>query len=441
VKRLAAGLAVVAWSGLARAQAAPPAPEKVSVGDWKIAPLAEVRVRGEYRRDLGAEDRGILVERVRLGVDAERGPIEMRVVLQDARLWDLGAGSDAFGQPGSLAQTGAYEGWIEAHSAAARPSFVRVGRQPITWGEGRLLGESDWSPTGRSLDAVRGRLVAGDWAFEAMGASLEDPVSPNGSPITPAYGELAGARVEWSFDPLFAVELYGLARFAQSQPALSLDGSVLGETYTPSLRLHGDSRGWTWGAEGAAQFGRAAAYAPSGSLDRFAYAFAGHVAYALERTVLAPSLRLGGSYATGDDGGTQYHAFDPMLPDAHRWYGAMDLFAWSNQLEGNARARIVPWTDAELALEYRYARLVQANGAWRSDYLVTIAPATAAKDLDLGHEIDLTFRWAPWVPLELTAGYSILILGNGAKEALTSEHLSTNAFAQMALGQARVVLP
>ena len=441
VKRLAAGLAVVAWSGLADAQAAAPAPESVSVGDWKIAPLAEVRVRGEYRRDLGAEDRGILVERARLGADAVRGPVEMRVVLQDARLWDLGAGSDAFGQPAALAQTGVFEGWIEAHTSAARPSYVRVGRQPITWGEGRLLGESDWSPTARSLDAIRGRLVAGNWAFAAMAASLEDPVSPNGSALTPAYGELLGARIEWSFDPLFAVELYGLARFAQTEPALSLENSVQGETYTPSLRLHGDSRGWTWGAEGAVQVGRATAFAPSGSLDRFAWAVAGHVGYVFERAVLAPSVRLGGSYASGDDAGTQYHAFDPMLPDAHRWYGAMDLFAWSNQVEGNARIGIAPWTDAEFAVEYRYARLVQANGAWRSDYLVTIAPGTASRDLELGHEIDATLRWSPWVPLELSAGYSILVLGQGAKGALAAERLPANDFVQMAMGQARVVLP
>jgi hypothetical protein len=434
---MATGLVLLAWAGTARAQVAPPAPESIAVGDWKLTPVAEMRVRGEYRRDLGTEDRGMLLERARLGLDVERGPVEMRIVLQDARLWDLGAGSDADGQPTPLAQTGAYEAWGEARTSSAHPSFVRVGRQAVTWGEGRLLGSSDWSPTARSLDAARGRLVTGDWAFEALAASLSDPVPPAGSVVAPAYGELLGARIEWAIDPLLAVELYGLARFAQIDPTLSLEGSVRGETYTPSLRLHGDAHGWTWGAEGALQLGRAVAFAQ----DRLAWATAGHVAYAFQNVKLSPALRLGSSYASGDHGGNQYTAFDPLLPDAHTWYGAMDLFAWSNAIEGNARASIAPWTAATAAVEYRYARLVEAGGAWRSDYLVTITPASTNGDLELGHEIDATLRWSPWVPLELSAGYSVLILGAGAKGALAAERVPAADLAHMAMGQATVRLP
>ena len=421
VKRIATGLVLLAWAGTARAQVAPAAPEAVAVGDWKLVPVAEARIRGEYRRDLDTGDRGILVERARLGADAERGPVEMRIVLQDSRLWNLGAGSDALGQPRPLAQIGAYEAWVEAHTSSAHPSFVRVGRQAVTWGEGRLLGASDWSPTGRSIDAARGRLAVGNWAFEALAASLSDPVAPGGSAL----------------DPLFAVELYGLARFAQLDPAASLEGSVRGETYTPSLRLHGDAHGWTWGAEGALQLGRAASFVQ----DRLAWATAGHVAYAFEHVLLSPSVRLGGSYASGDHGGTVYHAFDPMLPDAHRWYGAMDLFGWSNEVEGNARVAIVPWTDAQAAVEYRYARMVEAGGSWRTDNLVTIAPPTASTDLELGHEIDATLRWSPWVPLELSAGYSVLVLGAAAKSVLASERVRGSDLAHMAMGQATVKLP
>src|SRR5581483_1836678 len=101
VKRAAwlAGVVALAWAPVARAQVAPPAPETLAIGDWKLAPVVEVRVRGEYRRDVDAQDKGVLGERVRLGVDGERGPVEARVVLQDARLWNLGLVSDVVGQP------------------------------------------------------------------------------------------------------------------------------------------------------------------------------------------------------------------------------------------------------------------------------------------------------------------------------------------------------
>ena len=433
----AAAAAAAAWTGSAYAQIAPPAPEAVPVGDWKLAPVVEARVYGEGRHDLDGQDHGTLVERVRLGADAARGPLELRVVLQDARLWGLGGGATAIGQPGPLAQTGAYEAWFEAHTASSHPSFGRLGRQAVTWGEGRLLGASEWSPTGRTLDAVRGRLELGNWAFEALGASLADPVSPTGSPVPSAYGELVGARVEWAIDPLFAAEVYGLGRFAQTNPLYDLESSVLGQTYTAALALHGDAHALAWGAEGALQLGHTDALA----LDRLAWAAAGHVGYTFEHARLRPGVRLAGSTASGNTVGSKYTAFDPMLPDAHLGYGAMDLFAWSNIIEGSARVSVEPWTDAVAAVEYRYARLAQAGGAWRTDYLVTIAPASGNTQAELGHEIDATLRWSPWAPLELAAGYSALIVGDGAKALLTAGRENAPDVAHCAFGQATVRLP
>jgi hypothetical protein len=413
-------LGVVAWTARSGAQVVPPAPETIGLGDWQLAPVVAVRVRGEYWHDLDSADRGVLLERARLGVDALRGPIEARVVLQDARLWDLAAGNDTVTGPGSFATTGAYEAWGEAHTASARPSFVRVGRQPVTWGEGRLLGVADWSPTGRTLDAVRGRLVVRDGAFELLAASLSDPRSS----ALQAYGELFGARAEWAFDPLFAVEAYALARLAQANPPQSLDGSVHGQTYTGALRLHGDAHAWTWGAEGALQLGRADGF-PAGraAADRFAWAAAGHVAYTFEHVALLPTARLGVSYASGDSRGSTYRAFDPLLPDVHTWHGAMDLFAWSNEAEASARLSIAPWTDAIAAVEYRYARLAEPGGAWRTGYLVTIPGDPGNTQADLGHEVDASLTWSPWVPVDLSAGYSLLVLGDGARALLTAAQI------------------
>ena len=451
---MTAGLVAFAWGVTARAQVAAPAPETLAIGDWTLAPVVEARVRGEYWHDLDGQDKGSLTERARLGVDVERGPVEGRVVLQDARLWDLGVASDSLTGTTPLAVTGVYEAWGEAHTAGAHPSFVRIGRQAITWGEGRLLGTSDWSPTGRTLDAVRGRLVTGNWGFELLAAILEDPWTPlaaasgaNVYGVVPAYGELFGARAEWSVDPLFAVDAYGLARIAQSNPFASLNGSVEGQTYTPGLRLHGAAHSWTWAAEGAYQLGRADTLptepfaAPSYSAPRAAWATAGHVAYAFEHLALSPTVRLGGSYASGDKGGSTYRAFDPLLPDVHTWYGGMDLFTWSNEIEANARVTVVPFTDAVGALEYRYARLAEPGGAWTTGYLNQFVGIPGNTNADLGHEIDARLAWSPWVPVELAAGYSMLVLGTGAKALLEGSALSPPSLSHYAYLQASLRVP
>jgi len=432
---VAAGLALVAWTTRALAQIAPAAPETLAIGDWQLAPILETRARGEYAFDLDGRARGFLVERARLGADVERGIVKALVVLQDGRMWNVEGGSDPVRQLAPSAQTGAYEAWGEVHTTSAQSSFLRVGRQRVTWGEGRLLGVADWSTAGRSLDAVRGRLLVGEGAFELLAASLTDS---SGSGLLSAYGQLFGARAEWAFHPLLAGEAYGLVRLAQVNPSSSLavDGSVRGQTYTAALRAHGDAYAWAWGIEGVYQLGRAEDLGE----DRAAWAAAGHVAHTFERVVFVPTVRLGGAYASGDNGGSTYRAFDPLLPDVHVWHGAMDLFSWSNEAEANARAAVVPWSDAVAALEYRYVRLAEPGGAWRTAYLVEIArgaPRTNTQ-ADLGHEVDVAFTWSHWVPVELTAGYSVLMLGEGARALIASglgspPRASHFAYAQMTL--------
>jgi hypothetical protein len=430
-----AGLIVFAWAARASAQIAPPAPDSVAIGDWQLAPLLEVRARGEYRHDLDGQDRGSLVERARLGVDVQRGPVEGHVVLQDVRDWDLAAGNERPWESGALASTGAYEAWLEAHSASPSPMFVRLGRQPVTWGEGRLLGIADWAPRARSLDAVRGGLPVADGELELLAATLSDPT---GATLA-SFGELFGARGQWAFHPLFAIEGYVLARLAQDNPPSGTDVTVRGQTYTGALRLHGDAFAWTWGIEGAYQGGYADDL--NGGSSRSAWAAAGHVAHMFERIVLTPTFRVGASYASGEDGARTYHQFDPMFPDVHVWQGAMDLFAWSNEYEGNARVAAVPWTDAVARLEYRYARLVQAGGAWIAANLAPVGQAPANASPDLGHEIDAVLTWLPWPQVELTAGYSMLILGDGARAILTAPGLAPPDVSHFAYAQTTLKVP
>ncbi len=408
---VAAALVVGAWSAGASAQVAAPAPDRLAIGDWRLAPVLEARSRGEYRWDLDAQHRGFLVERARLGLDVERSAFEARVVLQDARVWDLAGGNDQLWEPGAVASTEAFEAWGEVHSNSIRPAFLRVGRQPVTWGEGRLLGASDWAPRARSLDAVRALLPVGDGAFELLGASIPDDALG-----IQAVGELFGARGEWVYRPLFAVEAYVLARLAHA--ANNNDLSVRGQTYTGALRLHGDGHAWAWGVEGAYQLGRAEDV--NGGEDRAAWAAAAHVGHTFEHVSGLPTIRVAASYATGDDGSGTYHAFDQMLPDVHVWHGAMDLFGWSNQAEVSARVAVSPLADTVAAVEYRYARLVQPGDAWRTDYLVQIGRVPANTRADLGHEVDAVFAWSPWLSLELTAGYSLLLLGDGARAVLAA---------------------
>jgi hypothetical protein len=434
------GISTTAW-----AQSPPSAPETIAVGDWQLAPTAQLRTRAEYRHDppeLGGADLtgresprvrdawGVLT-RARLGLGAERGLLKAQITLQDARIW--GSPTPTATLAGSTGAFGAYEAYFEARTSSANPSFIRVGRQAVQWGEGRLLGYADWSPVARSLDAVRGRLVIGSFEIEGLASMIDSP-RPFGVAVSDTLGpslagaQLHGVQVSWLVDPLLRVEASGLLRFTRSA-GLPLDGSrlaasrVSGELYTMSLRVSGEGKGWKYGAQGAYQTGTASSAIPRGA-DIEAFAFAGHVSRTFDTIAWTPTLRLGGSFASGDDGSdpSKFKQFDPLLADPHTWHGAMDLFAWSNAGEGNARVTVVPWTDTSFGLDYRYARLVESRGEWVGSYLDVIGREPGSDEGELGHEIDAMFTWKPWPALELLYGYSYMRMGEGARMILSAMH-------------------
>jgi hypothetical protein len=324
------------------------------------------------------------------------------------------------------------EAFVDVHTAGARPSFVRFGRQLVTWGDGRLLGTADWSPTARPLDALRAHWSPGVFDFELLAAMLD-----TSRPLGPGFGDAAGpsrggaqlyaAQAGVAIDPLLKVQLSAFARVARTggngayDPARGFaSAKAEGETYTGSLRVFGDSKGWKYAAEGAYQLG-SAPNAGQGGSDRGAFAAAAYLERTFERAVLTPRIRIGGAYASGDDGSGNYKQFDPLLPDVHAWHGMMDIFAWSNIVEGDVRATVVPWSDTTFALEYRYAQLAEKGGEWLNAYLLPVGRAPGSSSAELGHEIDAVFTWRPWTPLELLAGYSVLLEGDGARTVLQAE--------------------
>lgn len=482
--------AVLAAVGLlaarsAEAQSPPAAPEKISVGDWQLAPSMEVRLRGEYRRDapdLGGfdfvgqrtprvRDGWVALERSRLGLGAEHGAVRAQITLQDARA--LGSPSPTgFAGTRGLGRFEPYEAFAEVHGTGSRPAYVRLGRQAVVWGEGRLIGSADFSPTGRALDAVRGHVAFGAFDVEALAAILEVP-GPLGSAWSDTAGpstsgvQIYGLTGKWSIAPLLKVEAFALARISRSAGG-DLDGSrfaasrLSGELATGALRVSGDASGWKYGAEGAYQFGNTSI---AGGVDVSAWAAAARVEKTLAELALNPTFHVSGSYASGDDRKGVYKQFDPLLADPQRFHGPMDLFAWSNMMDLGAGVQVVPLTDTTVSLGYRYARLAQGRGEWIGGYMTAIgsttsptpvtttSPATgkpAANEAELGHELDVGFSYRPWTPFELRASWSGLLLGDGAKaimathargERLPNGAISPANIAQYAFLQATVTLP
>lgn len=460
---------LLAVSATAAAQA-PPLSEAIVIGAWTFRPSAELRVRGELRQNpvtyssdgtavladaydqelpvnygsVPIETQWGLTERARLGMAVDRGPVTAVLQLQDSRVLGTltGGVSDNVGGVGSAGglgglAAGAYglsmrEAYLDVHSRSGRPMFLRVGRQRVVWGDGRLLGESDWGPTPRTLDAARFGFQLGDFDVELMGALLSPPFAQTiagptageTNTLTWTGSQLYGANIRWHFLPLLNAEITALSRITRVPgdfPAFASSVPITpGDTHVLGARVSGDRRGFRYAVEGAYELGRVASYGENRDIGAFAAA-----ARASLETALPGHLTFGaqGAYASGDSGeagaGTKQTRFDPILPDEFSNHSPMGLYAWSNLIEAGGDLSVTPVDELTLSAGYRFAALADPNGRWTTGALTAVGASNANDSRVLGHEIDAGLTITPWEPIQLKAGYGLFLFGDKAKAILS----------------------
>ncbi len=438
---------------------APPLNESIVIGAWTFRPSLEARLRGEYRRNAfqlggtaiyendavlgdayksnvpvssgtrdpadaaGPTDVWGISERIRLGLAVDRGPVTAVLKLQDARI--LGGSGHISLLREEQAPPGAgiapYEAYIDVHARSGRSMFLRLGRQAVQWGEGRLVGSNDFTYTGRALDAARAGFEAGDFDFEGMAALLGFPAfggtSSSTSGTTPSTGaQLYGLHITGHFLPLLQVELTGLARIVRGDAIPTLTPS---DTYVADLRVSGEHRGFRYSVEGAYELGQVASYGATRQIQ--APAVAAHLEW---ETAIPGHFTIGaqGAYASGDDGTGEpdkpMTRFDPILPDETTNHSRMSLYAWSNLIEAGGDLSIRPVDELFIGAGYRFVGLANPKGRWVTGALQTIGSDPTNASIFLGQEVDATVRLTPWDPIGFQLGYGLFLPGDGGKAIL-----------------------
>lgn len=483
--------AVLIASSTAFAQATP-LPESVPIGGFTFRPSVELRVRGEYRQspfDIGGVyfTRTAVLEddynsnlpphfqgatyltplypnqwagtsRARIGLGVDRGAVTAALVLQDARTF---AGANTIGfnvnQTEFASSLGLFEGYIDIH-AKQRRAWFRIGRQRIVWGDGRLVGESDWTQSPRSFDALRLGLslkrfdidafaaLIGSGLGTGLGGVAAGSTTPGGtsattpSPFPATTGsQLYGLRVTWHAAPLFQAEIGALARIVRPPTAIDLTPS---DTFVLSARLSGDKRGVHYAVEGAYELGRISSYAVNRDLR--AFALAGRATW---ETALPWHMTFGAeaAYASGDNGNTDAAAvqtrFDPIAPDKRPGHNLMGLYSWSNLMLAGGDISVRPADPLTISAGYRFVGLANPKGRWTSASLVTIGASPDNTSRVLGHQLDAAVSLRLWQPLTIDAGYGLFITGEGAKNILEASGRGRLATQHFGYVQATVRAP
>ncbi|MBI5508061.1 MAG: alginate export family protein [Deltaproteobacteria bacterium] len=228
--------------------------------------------------------------------------LRARLTLQDVRVWATERSTQ-----GDYTADGLdlHEGYVQLGVDDA----LRVGRQEIVFGRGRLLGNSDWIQQARTFDA----LVL--W-HQTPNAKLTF--------VATRVKESAGAH------PFFDV-LAGELQTTRAGLRLSVPVICMTNQWLKSTDRGPSTEGWSLATGGAdlsfdgPWFGRAEVYGQTGT-NHFAYLFAASAGYTLSE-LWAPMLGI--EYLSGDKDHTnrQSGTFDTLFQSSRAFYGLMDRFA------------------------------------------------------------------------------------------------------------------
>jgi hypothetical protein len=371
------------------------APQNGSVTGYANAQLpAWLRLGGEERvrlEDLGGvgfkpSGNAYLLQRLRLNLEVTPlGWLKFSFQAQDSRVFFTRV------SPAPSSQKDPMDlrlGYVQIGDPDAAPVSLRAGRQGLTFGEGRLVADPNWSNVGRSFDAVRLTLRHRNLRLDAFtGAS--DKIYTNGF-ATPAPGE--------HFDGLYG-SIEKVVPNATIEPYLfwKMEHNVKGELTktgnldekTVGLRWVGKlPLGFDYGMESALQRGRQANEPMS--------AWASHLVAGrtLPNAGHQPRVFAEFNRATGDrnprDG--SHGAFDPLFPSSHDKFGTADQFCWTNIVHARSGIQYGVRKGLTLAAAYNSFWLANRRDGIYGGGKVTIA-SNGAEGSHIGQEADVQGQW------------------------------------------------
>lgn len=193
---------------------------------------------------------------------------------------------------------------------------VRLGRQELQLGSGRLISVRDGPNVRRTFDGIRMRLEAGLWDFNAIAVRPRKDSPGAFDDSADRSQALWGVYATRSFAPSAAdgLDLYYLNH--QNDDAAFDQGGAEERRHTLGIRLFGSADRWQWNLEPMVQFGK------YGAANLRAWTIASETSYTWSQQSWSPRLTLSANIASGDR-----HPLDPDLQTFNPLYPRGNYFS------------------------------------------------------------------------------------------------------------------
>jgi len=332
------------------------------------------------------------------------------------------------------------------------PVTAKIGRQELTYGDQRLVGNAFWLNIPHTFDAVKIRYQNSFFGVDLFASNLvyveEDHFEEGNSQDT-----LSGAYFDFpGFSRDNVTELYLFARNV-ARGIVTDNWSLVPapfrftapqDIYT--LGYHEKSKPgtlgpWDYSVEAMWQFGDRTAVFPATTvaaakaaprLDQNAWAFILQGGYTWKDVPWAPRLAMIASCASGDQNSkdNDSETFQNLLPSNHGLYGIMDLSSLQNIVDYRLSLTSRPSATTSLALDVHQQYLETTNDYWYNVAGVPRNTAGAAPgsgkgfginpgySSDLGQEVDVIGGWTVHRGLLLELGLGHFFRGDYVRESL-----------------------
>jgi len=332
------------------------------------------------------------------------------------------------------------------------PLTVKVGRQELTYGDQRLIGNAFWLNIPHTFDAVKVRYQDSFFGVDLFAAQL---VYVRGSHFDRGNSQdtLSGAFFDFpGLSKENVTELYLFARNV-ARGIVTDDWSLVPapfrftspeDIYTLGYHMKSKPKAygpWDYGIEVMWQFGDRTAVFPATPvaaakaaprLAQNAWAFVAQGGYTWADMAMTPRLALIVSAASGDQNPTDKasQTFQNLLPSNHYLYGLMDLSSLQNLVDCRLAYSVKPSSATSVTVDLHQQYLETTDDYWYNVAGVPRNTPGAAPgsgkgfginpgySSNLGQEADVIGGWTATRGVLLEVGLGHFFRGNYVKESL-----------------------
>jgi hypothetical protein len=316
--------------------------------------------------------------------------------------------------PGSTGNTlDLRQAYVEVGTEGKQAPMVRVGRQEIQLGSGRLIGLSDWGNWGMMVDGARASVSKG---FARLDVFTFSPVVADdgrfdrhkpGLHYHGAYVTLSRIFPQSTIEPYYFLKRQ-MQMTGEHGEAGNLTLSTVGGRMAGKLPWRID-----YTAELAHQFGRSARDQVSALGGTYL------VGWTVNGAAWKPRISAGYSHASGDESNKDGHlgTFDQLQAANHWNYGTAEIMGWRNM------------RDIRAGFDVQLHKKFKVMADWNDFYLATVQDGLyaaggsrtvlnrKATSRHIGNEVDLNTSYQQSKNMMYGVGISYLFAGDYLKQS------------------------